>query len=764
TTVESELFDYVVSENAAELDDRRKSKYYSTEFSRCLTSIRGNGRRYALVGVPCYIKAARALARQDAVLADQLRIFVGLVCGHMKSARFAELMAWQLDVAPRDLARVDFRRKTAAGRASQYDFAAQALGADAWATRRSMDLYGGDWGQALFQLKACDYCDDIFAETADVCFGDAWLPAYERDWKGTNIVVMRHAGIEHLLAQGMARGELSLARLAPEDAVRSQAGNFRHRRDGLSLRLMEAQRHGIVVPRKRVEPGSVKLPWLRARIVRIRSAMAKQSHASFQRAREQGDLSLFLMDMRPLRRKMRLTYRLMRWCDPLHVHAQLRRRAGLFLFAPAMDRPCRAWQLLKRHALAPPREALRLLRKARAMLAPSVSACASAQAELRWPAPARSILVIEHNVPEPDRDAGSRNVVEFLTTLARAGWAVHFWPRDGRDDPVYTSPLRAIGIDIIAGRLRPSLSRWLRQHGRSLDAILICRPDVADTCLGTVRRASDLPLLYYGHDLHCARMTMQAELSGSAREMAAARRMEAVERSIWRRADLMLYPSDEEARAVAQMAPGTVALPVTAFCYDRFIERQTAPGSLDILFVGGFRHAPNIDAALWCARQIFPLVKAACPAARFIIAGYDPPPEIIALAGSGIEVTGWLSAAELQALYDACRTVVVPLRFGAGMKLKVVEALAAGVPLVTTRVGAQGLDRLAGLVAVHDEASALAEALLAALQLSDRDWLQQSCAQIAYAKAHFSRENVLASLQLAFQAAHENHTRRWVRK
>src|SRR3546814_20201860 len=82
------LFRYAVSHSAAVLRARRKSTYYSTEMSEALSSIAGDGKRYAFVGVPCFVKAISLLMRQDARLAEQIRFRVGLVCGHLKSAAF----------------------------------------------------------------------------------------------------------------------------------------------------------------------------------------------------------------------------------------------------------------------------------------------------------------------------------------------------------------------------------------------------------------------------------------------------------------------------------------------------------------------------------------------------------------------------------------------------------------------------------------------------------------------------------------------------
>lgn len=292
------MFSYLVSRSAGELESRRKSIYYSTSMAEAILSVRGDGKRYAFVGVPCFITAARHLAREDPVIGEQLRYFVGIVCGHLKSAAFAQLLAWQLGVEPDQLASADFRVKTDGRDASDYDFAATSKDGEV-VQGRTRGLVGGNWGYAMFQLPACDYCDDVFAETADIVLGDAWLPEYRSDWRGTSLCVTRSIELETMLTEGAGRGELTLEPLTPQRAALSQAGNFRHRRDGLALRLADDLAAGQWVPRKRVAPGR-SLSRRRKALVRSRRMLVRQSHVAFADALTKGSLDGFLATITPL--------------------------------------------------------------------------------------------------------------------------------------------------------------------------------------------------------------------------------------------------------------------------------------------------------------------------------------------------------------------------------------------------------------------------------------------------------------------------------
>lgn len=293
-----EQFAYMVSSTLDEVTAHRKSQYYSVTMKDALLSVRGDGRRYALVGVPCFIKAARLLADRDDVLTDQLAYYVGIVCGHLKSQHFGTSLAWQVGVPPDQLAEVDFRLKDPARPAGKYDFGARPVGEATFERHVSQELLGGIWGHGAFQPEACNFCDDIFAETADVVFGDAWLPQYEADWRGTNVVVSRNAVVDRLLLAGAADGSLDLEELSVDEACQSQAGNFRHRRDGLAVRLADDISAGLSVPRKRVAPDAERVTPKRRALVRQRRRMSEISLRTFPEALAAGDLARYVKPMR----------------------------------------------------------------------------------------------------------------------------------------------------------------------------------------------------------------------------------------------------------------------------------------------------------------------------------------------------------------------------------------------------------------------------------------------------------------------------------
>lgn len=296
------LFAYSISRNLQELTAGAKSRYFPIEMSAILRHMRETPGRYALVGVPCFVKAARLAARQDPLLGERLRFTIALVCGHLKSDRFAALFAWQMGIRPDRIESVDFRVKNQDGRANQYSI--RVAGEDLHGrkidkTRQNKTFFGYLWGHGFLKYRACDYCDDVMGETADITVGDAWLPGYVDDPLGTNVVVVRTAELDKIVRQALADGQLSLQPISAADATKSQDAGLRHRRLGLSVRLARAARRGRWAPPKRVAPGSDRLSRRQRWVYLLRETMSERSHHAFREALAVNDFAIFVRSMTP---------------------------------------------------------------------------------------------------------------------------------------------------------------------------------------------------------------------------------------------------------------------------------------------------------------------------------------------------------------------------------------------------------------------------------------------------------------------------------
>jgi coenzyme F420-reducing hydrogenase beta subunit len=279
---EGHFFRYHISRTEEEIRDGAKSRYYPVELSDVLRTIREAPGRYAVVGVPCFIKALHLLRREDPVIRERVAFTLGLFCGHMKSARFIESFAWQMDVPVTEVQRVEFRLKDPNRAASTYT-AQLTLRNGRIVKRDWWNLADGDWGAGFFQNSACNFCDDVVAETADISFGDAWVEPYSSDGRGTNVVVTRSPVVEDLVSNAIKEGRLKLESVDSDFVEQTQAAGFRQRREGLAYRL-SWPRLGIQ-PCKRVAPDSRAPSSRRKLIYHMRSFITAWSHRVFWFAR-----------------------------------------------------------------------------------------------------------------------------------------------------------------------------------------------------------------------------------------------------------------------------------------------------------------------------------------------------------------------------------------------------------------------------------------------------------------------------------------------
>lgn len=250
-------FRYAIARDLRALRAGARSRYYPVELSEVLEEIRTTPGRYAVIGIPCFVKAVQLLRRADPLFGERIRYTLGLFCGHMKSARFADSIALQLGADPAEVRRVEFRDKTPDRPANWYH-ARLELRDGGRAEGDWWHLADGDWGAGYFMAGACNWCDDVVAETADVSFGDAWVEPHASDWRGTNVVVVRSREIQTLIDDANAAGRLALTPVDADYVARTQAAGLRQRREGLAWRLARLP-HPTLRKRVRADVGGLTL-------------------------------------------------------------------------------------------------------------------------------------------------------------------------------------------------------------------------------------------------------------------------------------------------------------------------------------------------------------------------------------------------------------------------------------------------------------------------------------------------------------------------
>ena len=361
----------------------------------------------------------------------------------------------------------------------------------------------------------------------------------------------------------------------------------------------------------------------------------------------------------------------------------------------------------------------------------------------------RLLLVVDSELPRPDRDSGSMRLANLMQLLREDGYRIAFIADDGRLDIHYADSLRGAGVEVVDG----SPTAWLRRHAAELHGAILCRHVVAGHWLSLVRGlAPGAHVVFDTVDLHYLRETRQARHNRSRSMTRRAKATQASEVRLVSLADTTWVVSDDERLALAREAPGARVV-VVSNAYGEVLEGRPYAERSGLLFVGGHRHPPNTDAVRWLLDDIFPRIKAHLPDVQLHLAGPDMPDDLRLLAegSGGVVLHGHVP--DLEPLLQGCRVAVAPLRFGAGVKGKINLSMARGQPVITTSCGAEGMHLRPGVdVLVADDPGAFADAT-AKLYRDPVSW--QSIAENGRdsVRRHFSFDAARVALRQTFTPA-----------
>jgi coenzyme F420-reducing hydrogenase beta subunit len=303
------LFEYGISKTIREIKDGAKSRYYPVELSKVLKEIEDTPGNYAIVGIPEIITEVRLLAENNSVIRDRIKYFFGLVCGHQKTTKYAEAIAWEYGIKPGDLEDIDFRAKKKTGSAIEYDmkFTGKVRGKKKTFIVKNNEPFVSSWAHGFFKAKFSDFTDNTFNENADIVFGDAWLDDYNKDPMGNNILIVRDRELAKIIKHGINYSEIKVDKVSEETIMRSQQGLVHHTRDELPYRLYKEDKKYGWAPKKRVEPSNV-LEKHRKKIQDARQNIAEKSHIYYKEAVSRGDFELFKKKMQPYINKYKRLY------------------------------------------------------------------------------------------------------------------------------------------------------------------------------------------------------------------------------------------------------------------------------------------------------------------------------------------------------------------------------------------------------------------------------------------------------------------------
>lgn len=358
------------------------------------------------------------------------------------------------------------------------------------------------------------------------------------------------------------------------------------------------------------------------------------------------------------------------------------------------------------------------------------------------------VLFTDGGTPTPDKDSGSIDLCWFLKIFRALGYQIAFLPYHQRDHAgPYTDKLRLLGIETLQSDDVAEPWLHLRDHGARYDVALVYRVTTAAYILEPIRTfAPDAKIIFDTVDLHFLREEMAAKKSGAVADLENAKATRAQELAAMQASDATILLSASEDVLIGKLLPKVRRKLISLV---RHIPGRTrgAEGRKDAIFVGGFLHRPNVDAALYLCKDIWPAVRRLDPAISVHIIGADAPEEILQLhnPAQGIHVIGRVPT--LDKYYDTARINLAPLTFGAGVKGKVAASLSVGLPTVGTSVATDGMWLTHEKdVLVADTPEDFAKNVVK-LHQNDKLWEKLSLNGIETARKHFSVETARARLK-----------------
>lgn len=361
-----------------------------------------------------------------------------------------------------------------------------------------------------------------------------------------------------------------------------------------------------------------------------------------------------------------------------------------------------------------------------------------------------SVLFFYPDMPEPSRSAGHTRAAEIAFALRRLGYRTTLACETSAGYEAAVERFAGSGIEVAAPDRGDDLDALLR---RGFDAAIVSFHTLAARAVPVLRAVSPRTRIAVDSvDVHFVRMRRAAELAGDRVAIARADHGRAQELAVYAAADAVLAVTEDERALLAGLLPGA-DVQVLGNVHRLAETVAPLPGRRGSLFVGSYGHAPNVDAVRWLCSDVMPLLDAAGHADPVVVAGANIPDDLAALAAAaGAQPRGFLPSMETE--LAARRISIAPLRFGAGLKGKVGESLAAGVPVVGTTIAAEGFERPERGMLIADNAAAFAEAVVR-LSADDALWARLSAGgrelvseTLGLGACEAALERILASLLL----------------
>ena len=325
------------------------------------------------------------------------------------------------------------------------------------------------------------------------------------------------------------------------------------------------------------------------------------------------------------------------------------------------------------------------------------------------------IFVIDNQIPSFNKNAGYRCTFMYLNIFKEIGLQVTFLPYNFRKIEPYTTFLQQKGIEVLYGDwYKKNIKNWLKTNLKYFKYVYLERPKITMTYYDLIRKHFSGKIFYFAHDLHYIRLYRQYNITHDKKKLRKSEKSKKIEMQIFSKVDIIHVVGNYEYQILKEKFNKKIIRNIPLYIYDNQltnIEKDFSKRN-GLIFVGGFSFSPNRDAVSWFSKYVYPKIVNRFQDMVWHIVGSHIPDIIRKLESKNIKIEGFLSDEELSSLYQKCRIAIVPLRYGAGVKGKIVEAAYNQIPIVTTSIGGEGLDNSFGTFIIEDEPEKMSEAII----------------------------------------------------
>ncbi|POY35542.1 glycosyl transferase [Solitalea longa] len=301
------------------------------------------------------------------------------------------------------------------------------------------------------------------------------------------------------------------------------------------------------------------------------------------------------------------------------------------------------------------------------------------------------LLVMDNALPAFDKESGANRIFHLLKIFLDKGYHIIYYPTKGHKTEPYYSHLHDLSIEVLYEHIgHKELHTSLKAILPYVNLVWACRPEINRKYIFIKEQFPRIKWIYDTVDLHYLRFERENELLGGNRKTARkARRYKKMELRLAEIADVTVTVTEQEKTILQEKGISTLQVVPNIHATHASSLEMGFDDRQHLLFIGGFKHRPNVDAVKWLCHEIMPKIWQQTADIKLYVVGSHPPEELLSLANERVIVTGYVP--DVTPYFNQSRVFVAPLRYGAGMKGKIGQSLEYALPIVTTEIGAEGM-------------------------------------------------------------------------